>query len=46
MARRDLAAPQTVVVVRDPPSSVVARLRELQGSYPSAEFKVGSCERP
>ena len=36
---------QTLVVVRDPPANVVARMRELQASYPGADLKVGSCER-
>jgi hypothetical protein len=30
----------TLIVVRDPPANVVARLRELQPNYPSAELKV------
>ena len=36
---------QTLFVVRDPPANVVARLRELQASYPGVELKVGTCER-
>ena len=35
----------TLVVVRDPPANVVARLRELQSSYPAADLKVASCDR-
>ena len=36
---------QTLFVVRDPPANVVARMRELQASYPGVELKVGTCER-
>lgn len=39
------AVPQSVIVIRDPPANVVARLRELQSSWPNAETKVGSCDR-
>ena len=35
----------TLIVVRDPPANVVAKLRELQPSYPSAELKVTGCDR-
>ena len=42
---RPQPVPLTTIVVRDPPANVVARIRELQPSYPSAEMKVGSCER-
>jgi hypothetical protein len=35
----------TLIVVRDPPANVVARLRELQPSYPAAELKVTGCDR-
>ena len=35
----------TLIVVRDPPAKVVARLRELQPSYPAAELKVTGCDR-
>ena len=36
---------QTLFVVRDPPANVVARMRELQASYPGVDLKVGTCER-
>jgi len=36
---------ETLIVVRDPPANVVARLRELQSTYPGVDLKVGSCER-
>jgi hypothetical protein len=35
----------TTIVVRDPPANVVAKLRELQPAYPTADIKVGGCER-
>jgi hypothetical protein len=34
-----------MIVVRDPPQSVVTRLRELQSEYPGTDLKVGTCER-
>jgi hypothetical protein len=39
------AVPQSMIVIRDPPANVVARLRELQSSWPNADTKVGSCDR-
>jgi hypothetical protein len=33
----------TTLVVRDPPAPAMARLRELQPTYPGAELKVGTC---
>ena len=36
---------QTLVVVRDPQQTVVARLRELQSQYPGSELKITACER-
>ena len=33
----------TSVVLRDPPSSAVSRVRELQAAFPAAEVKVGTC---
>ncbi|MEO8486613.1 MAG: SPOR domain-containing protein [Betaproteobacteria bacterium] len=44
-APRPQAVPMTLVIIRDPPAAVVARLRELQAAYPAAEIKVGSCDR-
>ncbi len=44
-AQRTAPVSQTLVVVRDPPANVVARMRELQASYPGVDLKVGSCER-
>jgi hypothetical protein len=35
----------TLIVVRDPPANVVARLRELQPAFPAAELKVTGCDR-
>jgi hypothetical protein len=37
---------QTVLVVRDPPAQVMARLKEMQGDFQGSEIRVGSCERP
>jgi L-alanine-DL-glutamate epimerase-like enolase superfamily enzyme len=37
---------QTVLVVRDPPAQVMARLKEMQADFQGSEIRVGSCERP
>lgn len=37
---------QTVLVIRDPPQPVIARLRELAPAYPTAEVKIGGCDKP
>jgi hypothetical protein len=34
---------QTMLVVRDPPQPVVARLKELQPQYAGSDIKVGAC---
>jgi hypothetical protein len=34
---------QSILVVRDPPQAVVARLKELQLQYPGSDIKVGAC---
>jgi len=34
---------QTILVVRDPQQTVVARLRELQAQFPGSELKTGAC---
>ena len=36
----------TVLVIRDPREPVLTRLRELAPSYPSADVKVGGCDKP
>lgn len=36
---------QTALVVRDPPSQAMARIKELQGNFPEAEVKVGTCDK-
>jgi hypothetical protein len=36
---------QTTFVIRDPPASVVARIRDLVGNYAGTESKVGGCEK-
>ena len=42
---RGAAITQTLLVVRDPPQPVVARLKDLQAQYPGTDVKVGTCER-
>jgi hypothetical protein len=37
---------RTVLVARDPPPTLVAKMRELAPSYPGTEIRVGACERP
>jgi hypothetical protein len=32
-----------MLVVRDPPQTAVARLKELQLQYPGSDLKVGAC---
>ena len=36
---------QSVIVVRDPQQSVVARLKDLQAQFPGSELKITACER-
>ena len=36
---------QTVLVVRDPQQTVVARLKDLQAQYAGSEIKIAACER-
>lgn len=43
---RQQVVPQTVLVVRDPQASTVARIRDLVAAFPGSEAKVGACERP
>ena len=33
------------IVVRDPPSQAIARIKELQPAYPGTEVRIGSCEK-
>lgn len=35
----------TVLVIRDPQTQVVAKLRDLMSAYPSTEAKVGNCDK-
>jgi hypothetical protein len=39
------AIAQTALVVRDPPAPAVARLKELQGSFPGSEIRIGTCDK-
>lgn len=43
--RRSQPVSLTLVVVRDPQQSVMARLRELAAQYPGSELKTTACER-
>jgi len=43
---RQQGAAQTVLVIRDPREPVLARLRDLAPAYPTAEVKIGGCEKP
>jgi len=43
--RRNQPVSQTLVVVRDPQQSVVARLRELASRYPGSDLRTTACER-
>ena len=40
---RGQPVPQTMLVVRDPQQSLVARLKDLQGQYAGSDVKVGPC---
>jgi hypothetical protein len=46
LAARTQSVQQTVLVVRDPPATAVAKLKDLQPEFPATEIKVGSCDRP
>jgi hypothetical protein len=39
------ALAQTALVVLDPPAPAVARLKELQGSFPGSEIRIGTCDK-
>jgi hypothetical protein len=43
---RQPSTPLTMLVVRDPREPVLTRLRELAPAYPSADVKIGGCEKP
>jgi hypothetical protein len=36
---------QTVLVIRDPPASVVGKVRELLPAYPGTDTKAGACDK-
>ena len=44
-APRQQVVVQTMLVVRDPQATVIAKLRDLVPAYPGSEAKVGSCEK-
>jgi hypothetical protein len=35
----------TSLVIRDPPASVVAKLRDLAAAVPNVEFRIGACDK-
>jgi hypothetical protein len=37
---------QTALVVRDPQTAAVTRIKELSTAYPGSELKIGSCDKP
>lgn len=37
---------QTALVVRDPQTAAVTRIKELSASYPGSELKIGACDKP
>jgi hypothetical protein len=39
------AIAQTALVVRDPPAPAVARLKELQSTFPGSEIRIGTCDK-
>ncbi len=43
--RRPQSVSQTLMIVRDPQQSVMARLRELAAQYPGTELRTTACER-
>jgi hypothetical protein len=43
---RQQASPLTFIVIRDPREPVLTRLRELASTYPSADVKIGGCDKP
>lgn len=42
---RQQTVPLTLLVIRDPPATVVSRLRELAAAFPGVELKTGACEK-
>lgn len=42
---RQQAVALTTLVIRDPPATVVAKLRDLAAAVPNAELKTGACEK-
>jgi len=43
--RRAQAVAQTLIVVRDPQQTVMARLRDLSAQYPGTDLRTTACER-
>jgi hypothetical protein len=43
VAPRPSGVAQSMLVVRDPPQTAVARLKELQTQYPGSDLRVGTC---
>jgi hypothetical protein len=45
VAPRAQVTVQTTLVIRDPPASVVAKLRDLLPAYPGTDTKTGTCDK-
>jgi len=37
---------QSMIVIRDPQQSVIAKLRDLASAYPGADTRIGECDKP
>lgn len=37
---------QSLIVIRDPQQSVIAKLRDLAPAYPGADTRIGDCDKP
>ncbi len=46
VAPRQQTVVQTALVVRDPQTTAVTRIKELSTAYPGSELKIGSCDKP
>jgi hypothetical protein len=45
VAARTQALMQTDLVIRDPPAVAVARVKDLQGTFPGSDIKIGTCDK-
>jgi hypothetical protein len=46
VAPRQQTVVETALVVRDPQTSAVTRIKELSAAYPGSELKISSCDKP